>query len=89
MEFNFLQKYLCITLVVNFSDFSLVNPLILKEITNKKNLNTRTLHLKDLEKEQQMKPKASRREVVQIRADINDTETNKKHPQNRSMKSEE
>ena len=80
MEFNFLQKYLCITLVVNFSDFSLVNPLILKEITNKKNLNTRTLHLKDLEKEQQMKPKARRRDIIKMRAEINDIETKRNRP---------
>ena len=35
-----------------------------------------TLHLKELEKEQQMKPKASRkREIIQTRVEINDTET--------------
>jgi len=38
-----------------------------------------TLHLKELEKEQQMKPKASRRnEIIKIRAEINDKETEKK-----------
>ena len=34
------------------------------------------LHLKDLEKEQQIKPKPSRkREIIKIRAEINDIET--------------
>ena len=38
-----------------------------------------TLHLKELEKEQQIKPKTSRRrEIIKIRAEINDTEI-KKH----------
>ena len=37
-----------------------------------------TLHLKDLEKEQQIKLKSSRREIVHIRAEINDTETREK-----------
>ena len=39
-----------------------------------------TLHLKDVEKGQQMKPKASRRrEIIKIRAEIKDTETNKQN----------
>ena len=37
------------------------------------------LHLKELEKEQQTKPKNSRRqEIIKIRAEINAIETNKK-----------
>ena len=36
------------------------------------------LRLNKLEKEQQIKPKASRRrEIINIRAEVNDTETNK------------
>ena len=46
-----------------------------------------TLYLKELEKEQQRKPKASiRREVIKIRAEINNTETITTKWQNRSMK---
>jgi len=36
-----------------------------------------TLHLKDLEEEQQIKPKSSTREVIKIRAEINDIEIKK------------
>jgi hypothetical protein len=37
------------------------------------------LHLKFLEKEEQSKPKTSRRrEIIKIRAEINEVETNKK-----------
>jgi len=35
------------------------------------------LILKELEKEQQIKPKASRREIIKIRAEISEIETNK------------
>ena len=48
-------------------------------------INNLTSHLKDLEKEQQTKLKARRiREVIKIRVDINDIETNKQ--KNRSIK---
>ena len=41
-------------------------------------INNLTLHLKHLEKEEQTKPKISRREeIIKIRAEINDTETKK------------
>ena len=36
-----------------------------------------TLHLKELEKEQQIKPKPSRRREIKIRAEINEIETNR------------
>ena len=36
-----------------------------------------TLHLKELKKEQHIEPKASRKEIIKIRAEINDRETNK------------
>lgn len=40
---------------------------------------TQTLHLKELERQQLRKPKASkRREIIKIRAEINDIESKKK-----------
>ena len=40
--------------------------------------NNLTLHLKELEKEEETKPKVSRRkEIIKIRAEINEIETNK------------
>ena len=43
-----------------------------------KSQNNLTSHLKELEKEQQMKPTASgRKEIIKIRAEINDIETKK------------
>ena len=49
-----------------------------------------TLCLKELEKEQQIKPKTSRRqEIIKIREEINSIETRKQQQQqNRSMKPE-
>ena len=44
----------------------------------KSQINHLTLHLKELEKEEQTKPKVSRRkEVIKIRAEINEIETKK------------
>ena len=41
-------------------------------------INNLTLHLKQLEKEEQRKPKISRRkEIIKIRAEINEIETKK------------
>ena len=41
-------------------------------------INNLTLHLKELEKEEQTKPKVSRRkEIMKIRAEINERETKK------------
>ena len=34
-----------------------------------------TLHLEELEEEEQINPKASRRKIIKIRAEINDIET--------------
>ena len=46
--------------------------------TEKSQVNNLTLHLKKLEKEEQTKPKVSRRkEIKKIRAEINETETKK------------
>ena len=46
-----------------------------RKILNKQP-NHLTLHLKELEREQQMKPNANRiKEIIKIRAEINDTET--------------
>ena len=42
----------------------------------KSHINNLTLHLKELEKEEQIKPKVSRRkEIINIRAEINEIET--------------
>ena len=44
----------------------------------KSQINNLTLHLKELEKEEQTKPKVSRRkEIIKIRAEINELETKK------------
>jgi hypothetical protein len=43
------------------------------------------LHLKLLEKQEQAKPKASRREIIKIKTEINEIETKKK-PYKESMK---
>ena len=44
----------------------------------KSQINNLTLHLKELPKEEQTKPKVSRRkEIIKIRAEINEIETNK------------
>ena len=44
----------------------------------KSQINNLTLHLKQLEKEEQTKPKVSRRkEIIKIRAEINEIETKK------------
>ena len=51
---------------------------ILPQETRKTQINNLTLHLKELEKEEQTKPKVSRRkEVIKIRAEINEIETKK------------
>ena len=45
----------------------------------KSQINNLTLHLKQLEKEEQTKPKVGRRkEIIKIRAEINEIETKKK-----------
>ena len=44
----------------------------------KSQINNLTLHLKELEKEEQTKPNVSRRkEIIKIRAEINEIETKK------------
>jgi hypothetical protein len=45
--------------------------------TEKSRINNLMLHLKILEKQEQAKPKISRREILKIRANINEIETNK------------
>ena len=43
---------------------------------NKSQINNVTLHLKELEKEEQTKPKVSqRKEITKIRAELNEIET--------------
>ena len=52
----------------------------------KSQINTLVLHLKQLEKEQQTKPKVSRRkDIINSRAEINETEIKRKQSK-RSMK---
>jgi hypothetical protein len=49
--------------------------------TEKTQINDLMLHLKFLEKQEQAKPKTSRRkEIIKIRAKINEIETKKKKP---------
>ena len=51
------------------------NTILLQE---KSQINNLTLHLKELEKEEQTKPKGSRRkEIIKIRVEINEIETKK------------
>ena len=51
---------------------------VLPQETRKSQINNLTLHLKELEKEEQTKPKVSRRkEIIKIRAEINEIETKK------------
>jgi len=47
----------------------------------KSQIHKLTLHLKELEREQQIKPTASRREIIKIRGEINyiETTTTKTH----------
>ena len=48
------------------------------KIQEKSQINNLTLHLKELEKKEQTKPKVSRRkEIIKIRAEINEIETKK------------
>jgi hypothetical protein len=56
--------------------------------TERSQINGTTLHLKLLEKEEQASPNTSRRrEIIKIRAEINEIETNKqKKPYKESMK---
>ena len=50
----------------------------LPQETRKSHINNLTFHLKELEKEEQTKSKVSRRkEIIKIRAEINEIETEK------------
>jgi hypothetical protein len=51
--------------------------------TERSQINELILELKLLEKQEQANPKRIRRkEIIKIRAEINETETNKKNPKN-------
>ena len=52
----------------------------------KSQINNLNLHLKQLEKEQTKAKVSRRKEIIKIRAEINETETKKKKTQKRSMK---
>jgi hypothetical protein len=45
--------------------------------TERSQINDLILHLKLLEKQEQVNPKTSRREIIKIRAEINEIETKK------------
>ena len=61
---------------------------ILPQETRKSQINNLTLHLKQLEKEEQTKPKVSRKkEIIKIRAEINEIETKKTIAQINEIKS--
>ena len=45
------------------------------KISEKTQIYKLTLHLKELEKEQQIKPTPSRRQLIKIRAELNEIET--------------
>jgi hypothetical protein len=47
--------------------------------TERSQINDLMLHLKLLEKQEQANPKTSRREIIKIRAEINEIETKKKY----------
>ena len=54
----------------------------------KSQINNLTLHLKQLEKEEQTKPKVSRwKEIIKIRAEINEIETKKTREKINKIKS--
>jgi hypothetical protein len=50
--------------------------------TERAQISNLMLHLKLLEKQEQAKPKTSRREIIKIRAKINEIETKKNHTKN-------
>ena len=50
-----------------------IKAYIKKQEKNK--INNRTLHLKQLEKEEMKNPRVSRREIIKIKAEINEKET--------------
>jgi hypothetical protein len=58
--------------------------------TERSQINDLMLHLKLLEKQKQAKPKSSRRkEIIKIRAEINEIETKKKKNYTRSQSTKE
>ena len=63
-----------------------IQPYLKKQ--EKSQINNLTLHLKELEKEEQTKPKVSRRkEIIKIRAKINEIDTKKTIPKINKTKS--
>jgi hypothetical protein len=49
------------------------------KMTERSQINDLMLHLKLLEKEEQVKPKTSRREIINIRTKMNEIEAKKKY----------
>jgi len=59
--------------------FLVTQTYLRRQKKKKSNINRQTLQLNQLEKEEQTKPKDSRKkEIIKIRADINDLEAKKK-----------
>jgi hypothetical protein len=54
--------------------------------TDRSQINDLMLHLKLLEKQEQAKPKSSRREIIKMRAEINEIETKRNHTKNQQNK---
>jgi hypothetical protein len=54
--------------------------------TERSQINNLMLHLKLLEKQKQAKLKISRKEIIKIRADINEIETKKTHKMDQQNK---
>jgi hypothetical protein len=54
--------------------------------TERSEINDLMLYLKLLEKQEQVNPKTSRREIIKIRAKINEKERNKTHKESMKQK---
>ena len=71
-----IQKLWDATKAVLRGKFIAIQAYLKKE--EKSQINNLTLHLKELQKEERTKPKVSRgKEIIKIRAEINEIETNK------------
>ena len=65
--------------------FIAIQPYLRKQ--EKSQINNLTLHLKELEKEEQIKPKVSRRkEIIKIRVEIHEIETKNQTKPNQTNK---
>ena len=75
---NLPEKEFRIMIVKMIQDLGIRMEAKIEKKQEKSQTNNLTLHLKELEKEEQTKPKVSRRkEIIKIRAEINEIETKK------------